>query len=364
MRLAEWLKYVEEQEQKQTQDETTSPDKVSSSGDTPAATAPKNGNGAVAPQTPVKPEERPASVKQVESIEKPAQTSLFEGRTDVKETGRSHRLGDDNSLEIPEIEDFLPFLKPSKKDETEDEKAPRNGNAQTVTAPSSAPEQSEEVPDATRPDAPVEEKPAARVYKPVPPLFSLPADAVDRDETVDTPPNQPASSPGLGNSETISEPPVVDASAPALEAPGALVLEKTAQPPTPSESPAASAGSPAATSDTTALESLPRHIQALGRLDAGTEIAQNSYKRNFTESRSELIQRLLDPPISLEDAARILNVCPTTVRRYTNRGVLPHFRTAGNQRRFRLSDVISFMESQGQKASRGRPRKKTDESEA
>jgi|YNPBryBLVA2012_1023415.scaffolds.fasta_scaffold00844_6 excisionase family DNA binding protein len=88
---------------------------------------------------------------------------------------------------------------------------------------------------------------------------------------------------------------------------------------------------------------VPRHLQVLFG-DVGTEVAQNSYK-TFKESRGELIQRLLDPPITLEEAARVLNVCPTTVRRYTNRGVLKHFRTAGNQRRFRLSDVLSFMET-------------------
>jgi excisionase family DNA binding protein len=88
---------------------------------------------------------------------------------------------------------------------------------------------------------------------------------------------------------------------------------------------------------------LPRHIQFL----MGTqpqEVAQHSYKQ-FKETRDEMIQRLLDPSLSLEEAARILNVCPTTVRRYTNRGVLPHFRTVGNQRRFRLSDVLAFLET-------------------
>jgi len=88
---------------------------------------------------------------------------------------------------------------------------------------------------------------------------------------------------------------------------------------------------------------IPHHLQTL----FGTptkEIAQNSYKA-FKETREGLIQRLLDPTISLEEAARILNVCPTTVRRYTNRGVLRHYRTAGNQRRFKLSDVLVFMEN-------------------
>ncbi|HUV03791.1 MAG TPA: helix-turn-helix domain-containing protein [Armatimonadota bacterium] len=75
------------------------------------------------------------------------------------------------------------------------------------------------------------------------------------------------------------------------------------------------------------------------------ETAQGSYK-NFKETREQLLERLLDPSLTLEDTARILNVCPTTVRRYTNRGLLKHFRTAGNQRRFRLSDVLAFLESQ------------------
>lgn len=64
------------------------------------------------------------------------------------------------------------------------------------------------------------------------------------------------------------------------------------------------------------------------------------------ETREELLARLLDPELTLEEAAQVLNVCPTTVRRYTNRGVLPHYRTIGNQRRFRLSQVLAFLESQ------------------
>ena len=89
----------------------------------------------------------------------------------------------------------------------------------------------------------------------------------------------------------------------------------------------------------------PRHVRtliAMGQDDA----VQGSYKRQFKESRLALIERLLDPTLSLEDTARLLNVCPTTVRRYTNRGLLRHQRTAGDQRRFKLSDVLSFMEAQ------------------
>lgn len=90
-----------------------------------------------------------------------------------------------------------------------------------------------------------------------------------------------------------------------------------------------------------------RHIlpPQLFESDAKSEVAQNSYV-SFKESRDELLHRLLDPQISLEDAARILNVCPTTVRRYTNKGLLKHYRTIGNQRRFKLSDVLTFLETQ------------------
>ena len=81
---------------------------------------------------------------------------------------------------------------------------------------------------------------------------------------------------------------------------------------------------------------------------SGDEVAQHSYKRDFRESRVDLIQRLLDPTLTLEETARLLNVCPTTVRRYTNRGLPRHMRTAGDQRRFKLSDVLAFLETQSQ----------------
>jgi excisionase family DNA binding protein len=96
---------------------------------------------------------------------------------------------------------------------------------------------------------------------------------------------------------------------------------------------------------------IPAHLSALVAYE-GTEAAQPYYKKarehgGFTESRLELLQRLIDPPLTLEETARLLNVCPTTVRRYTNKGLLNHHRTPGNQRRFRLSDVIGFMAEQG-----------------
>jgi excisionase family DNA binding protein len=76
------------------------------------------------------------------------------------------------------------------------------------------------------------------------------------------------------------------------------------------------------------------------------EAAEATPKRTgrATESREELVQRLMDPVLSLDEAATLLDVCPTTVRRYTNRGVLKCYRTPGNQRRFRLSEIVGFME--------------------
>ena len=65
-----------------------------------------------------------------------------------------------------------------------------------------------------------------------------------------------------------------------------------------------------------------------------------------TETRQELLSRLLDPTLTLDETARMLDVCPTTVRRYTNRGILAHERSRGNQRRFKLSCVLAFMEGQ------------------
>jgi excisionase family DNA binding protein len=93
-------------------------------------------------------------------------------------------------------------------------------------------------------------------------------------------------------------------------------------------------------------QQLPRQMERLLRVPT-SEVAQHSYKSPFKETREELIQRLLDPCLTLEEAARLLGVCPTTVRRYTNRGLLRHQRTVGNQRRFRLSHVLEFLDEHG-----------------
>lgn len=61
------------------------------------------------------------------------------------------------------------------------------------------------------------------------------------------------------------------------------------------------------------------------------------------ETREELLSRLLDPELTLAETAKVLDVCAATVRRYADRGTLPHHRTPGNQRRFKLTDVLEFL---------------------
>ena len=93
-------------------------------------------------------------------------------------------------------------------------------------------------------------------------------------------------------------------------------------------------------------QNLPKNVEFLSKFFSD-DVTANYYRGEFKESRSELIRRLLDPELSLEETSRLLGVCPATVRRYTNRGWLTHHRTQGGQRRFRLSSIISFVEQHG-----------------
>ncbi len=93
-------------------------------------------------------------------------------------------------------------------------------------------------------------------------------------------------------------------------------------------------------------QTLPKSVEFLCSFydDA---VTANYYRGEFKESRQELIRRLLDPELSLEETSRLLGVCPATVRRYTNREWLAHHRTTGGQRRFRLSDIVKFVDEHG-----------------
>ncbi len=90
---------------------------------------------------------------------------------------------------------------------------------------------------------------------------------------------------------------------------------------------------------------LPRYLRYLAEWTDDT-VTRKYYPARIRESREELIARLTDPVLTLEETARLLGVCPATIRRYTDRGWLRHFRTEGNQRRFRLSDIVAFLEEQ------------------
>lgn len=93
-------------------------------------------------------------------------------------------------------------------------------------------------------------------------------------------------------------------------------------------------------------EALPKNVEFLmGFFD--DSVTANYYRGEFKESRGQLLRRILDPELTLEETSRLLGVCPATVRRYTNRKWLMHHRTQGGQRRFRLSDIVRFVEAHG-----------------
>jgi excisionase family DNA binding protein len=91
---------------------------------------------------------------------------------------------------------------------------------------------------------------------------------------------------------------------------------------------------------------LPKNIEFLSTF-FDDDVTSNYYTGEFRETRQDLIKRLLDPELTLEEVSRLLGVCPATVRRYTNRGWLEHHRTQGGQRRFRLTNVVNFVEAHG-----------------
>jgi excisionase family DNA binding protein len=91
---------------------------------------------------------------------------------------------------------------------------------------------------------------------------------------------------------------------------------------------------------------LPKNIEFLSTF-FDDDVTSNYYTGEFKETRQDLIKRLLDPELTLEEVSRLLGVCPATVRRYTNRGWLEHHRTQGGQRRFRLTNVVNFVEAHG-----------------
>lgn len=74
-------------------------------------------------------------------------------------------------------------------------------------------------------------------------------------------------------------------------------------------------------------------------------------------SRQQVLHRLLDPEVTLHEAALLLNISKSTLRRYTDSDRLPSFRSPGGQRRFHLSELLAFVENRrGGARRRDRPR--------
>lgn len=231
-------------------------------------------------------------------------SSLIEDRSPVVD--RRPALFDE--ADIPDVEEFLPFLRDPEPKTRPEPEMPRDTEVHETTDPNLL----------LLPEGTGEPKPMVRK-----PEESKPREIPVKAEDVPAPtPSPMPKTPARIRMEPLER------------------MQKVAPP-----------SSPDASEVRDMWDKLPRHIQLLVGQQP-EEVAQNSYKE-FTETREDLIQRLLDPTLSLEEAARILNVCPTTVRRYTNRGALRHFRTAGNQRRFRLSDVLTFLEGSPGSAANG-----------
>ena len=97
----------------------------------------------------------------------------------------------------------------------------------------------------------------------------------------------------------------------------------------------------------------PIELQQPLPMDLGTaaRLAQRAGRPPLTESRDAIIRRLLDPDLTLHEAAAILNLSKATLRRYTDQGKLICQRTGGGQRRFKLSDVLALLEQRGEAAT-------------
>lgn len=81
-------------------------------------------------------------------------------------------------------------------------------------------------------------------------------------------------------------------------------------------------------------------------MELGPRARGRGGRRPITESREEIIRRLLDPELTLHEAAAVLNLSKATIRRYTDQGKVPCLRTEGGQRRFRLSALLAFLDEQ------------------
>lgn len=89
------------------------------------------------------------------------------------------------------------------------------------------------------------------------------------------------------------------------------------------------------------------------------ETAVATRQRHRAETRSQMLERLTNPLITLHEAGVILNVCASTLRRYSDSGTLPHERTPGGQRRFRLKQVLLLLGDREKQRLEMRRRRRT-----
>jgi excisionase family DNA binding protein len=102
-------------------------------------------------------------------------------------------------------------------------------------------------------------------------------------------------------------------------------------------------------------------LELFGSVSDRQTITRQRLARKSKIDREELIDKLLDPVISLEEAATLIGVCKTTLRRYTNSGELECIRTPGQQRRFKLSQVLEFVKTrEGEQKTRKSRKKKVE----
>ncbi len=190
---------------------------------------------------------------------------------------------------------------------------------------------------------------------------------------------RPMSSPDLFDSDEESETGIIEP--PAVEADGVPSLDKPLQ----ADSGTTDSASPAVESISEAIVETPppdevpktkpgkktkkrkgrkkkagdSELELFDSVSDHQVIARQRLTKKSKLDREDLIEKLLDPVISLEEAATLIGVCKTTVRRYTNKGELECLRTPGQQRRFRLSHVLAFVKNreEDQKVRRSRKAK-------
>lgn len=318
MRLDQWQKWLEEQfldtnpPKPETKEEPPAKETSGAAAELPSAEVPAP-KPAVMPASTAQPESRAPAVPAPEGVSGSAELRA----APVRRAG-STSAGVPTSVDLPPLEDYLPFLRPRAEDKEEAPVVPPSP-VSVQEAHGTAPQEA----------LPAESGPGATSASPEPEGTIEP--------TAETPSGTLFAEQVDGNAAHV-----MPAAAPTASAepqrPARKRRARPAKPVTPPEL------APPLTSEEF-WELAPRHIRTLISLGQD-EGVQKSYRRRFKESRLALIERLLDPTLSLEEAARLLNVCPATVRRYTNRGQLRHFRTAGDQRRFKLSDVLAFLEAQ------------------